>query len=127
LTHTVNSGPGPLAKIVPPLRYPRDQQALWQALNDGTINTFGSDHAVVMKAQKISHDIWSCHPGFPGTGLLLPVLLSEGFHKGRLSLGQIANITAGNPARVFHLPSSLSLLWFLAGFSARRDFLAGAL
>ena len=104
LTHTAESSLGPLAKILPPLRYPRDREALWKALQDGTIDTFGSDHAVVMKAQKVDQNIWTSHPGFPGTGLLLSVLLSEGFHKGRLSLGQIANITAGNPARVFRLP-----------------------
>jgi dihydropyrimidinase len=78
-------------------------------LGDGTIDTFGSDHAVVMRAQKADQDIWTCHPGFPGTGLLLPVLLSEGFHKSRLSLGQLAKITAGNPARVFKLPGKGSI------------------
>ena len=44
-------------------------------------------------------------PGFPGAGMILPVLLSEGYHKRGVPLERIAQVTAGNAARVFGLTS----------------------
>ncbi|MFA7653926.1 MAG: amidohydrolase family protein [Candidatus Magasanikbacteria bacterium] len=36
---------GALAQMNPPLRTPEDQNALWQAINEGIIDTIGTDHA----------------------------------------------------------------------------------
>ncbi|MDH4266260.1 MAG: amidohydrolase family protein, partial [Deltaproteobacteria bacterium] len=39
----------------------------------------------------------------PGTPVLLPVLLGEGYHKRGLGLERIAELTSFNPARVYGL------------------------
>ncbi|MCU1615053.1 MAG: allantoinase [Frankiales bacterium] len=36
---------GPVMKVYPPIRKQEDQDALWAAINDGTIVSIGSDHA----------------------------------------------------------------------------------
>jgi dihydropyrimidinase len=42
-------------------------------------------------------------PGFPGAGMLLPIMLSEGYHKGRISLEKIAAVLSYNNAVVWGL------------------------
>ena len=102
LTHTKDSPEGNLAKVNPPLRDPDDQEALWQAIASGAIDTFGTDHCGVQREVK-SGDIWSAVPGFPGVATMLPVLLSEGVRRGRLTLAQVAAVTSYQTARIFNL------------------------
>jgi dihydropyrimidinase len=90
------------AKVKPPLRSAADQEALWQGLAEGSIHTVGSDHVPRRLAVK-DGSIWNPYTGCPGTATLLPVLLSEGYHKRGLSLGRIAELVALNPARLYGL------------------------
>jgi dihydropyrimidinase len=93
---------GSLGKVNPPLRDERSQELLWEGLRDGTVSCLGSDHStVVPRSQKVSNSIWDAVPGFPGMGMLLPIMLSEGYHKGRISLEQLAGVLCRNNARVY--------------------------
>jgi dihydroorotase-like cyclic amidohydrolase len=74
---------------------------LWQAVLDGRIDTVVSDHACCSEEEK-EGDFWSALPGFGGTALLYPYLLSEGPHRG-LSLARIVELASANPARAFGL------------------------
>ncbi len=47
-------------------------------------------------------DLWAALPGFGGTALLYPYLVSEGLKRG-LSLARIAELASANPARAFGL------------------------
>lgn len=104
LTHTSDTvfTPHTLGKINPPLRHPWDVKALWAGLADGTVDTIGSDH-VARRKEKKGGSIWTSSAGFPGTGAILPVLLSEGLHKRGLPVERIVELTASNPARIFGL------------------------
>jgi len=104
LTHTSETPlkPHTLGKINPPLRHAADVEALWAGLADGTIDTVGSDHAARRKEKKTG-TIWTSAAGFPGTGAILPVLLSEGLHKRGLAIERIVELTSYNPARIFGL------------------------
>jgi dihydropyrimidinase len=102
LTHTQDSEIGPVGKVNPPLRSDNDIAALWQGLADGTFDTVGSDH-VGRRFAKKQGNIWEASAGFPGLTTLLPVLLSEGYHKRGLSLSQIAYVSAYRPAEIFKL------------------------
>jgi len=102
LTHTKDSDVGGLAKVNPPVRTQRDADALWAAITDGTVAVVGSDHNSRPKARK-QGSIWKASAGFPGVTTLLPVLLSEGYHRRELSLQRIAALVSGNPARIFGL------------------------
>lgn len=93
---------GRLAKVNPPLRDAASAEMLWAGLRDGTVTCLGSDHStIVRKEDKLKDDIWDAVPGFPGMGMLLPIMLSEGYHKGRISLEQLARILCRNNAEVY--------------------------
>ncbi|MGH3680332.1 MAG: dihydroorotase [Natronosporangium sp.] len=97
------AGKGLGPKVNPPIRDRSDNEALWRAVAAGQIGTVASDHACCGEELK-GDDLWPAQPGFGGTALLYPVLLSEGYHKRGLSLARIADLVATNPARVFNLP-----------------------
>jgi dihydropyrimidinase len=102
LSLTVDSACGLLAKINPPVRTTVDADALWEAIEDGSIDTVGNDHAARMRADKAG-DVWHAGAAFPGVGTMLSVLLDEGFHKRSISLQRIAEISSFNTARIFNL------------------------
>lgn len=102
LTHDLNYAGGSLGKVNPPLRCPEDNIALWEGIQDRTIDTLGTDHVAYKKSEK-DDNIWEARPGFPGVGTLLPVLLSEGVNKGRLRLERLVEMAAYRPAVLFGL------------------------
>jgi dihydropyrimidinase len=103
LTQTIESPAGILAKIKPPIRTKDDQIAVWQAIQSGLIETIGSDHVGYMIKEKNCENIWKAHTAFAGTGLILPLLLSEGVNRNLISLQQLTRITSYNAARAFGL------------------------
>lgn len=104
LMHTADQGPGLLATVSPPIRHQEDQDALWDALADGRLDTVGSDSNPIMRDFKMGDGgFWNVKPGFDGVGFIVPSLLSGGHHARGMSLGRIAQIMAENPARIFGL------------------------
>ena len=102
LTLTETSDLGPLAKVNPPVRTQADQDRIWRAVLDGDIETVGTDHCAMPRSQKAG-DIWQASPGFPGMATMLPVMLTEGYHRRGMSLQQIARALSWNAARSFNL------------------------
>lgn len=102
LTLSHESQQGYLAKVMPPIRSSKDAQRIWKEVQGGTIDTIGTDHVANQLKLKISGDtVWDALAGFPGIGTLLPILLSEGVNKERLSLPQLASLTSLNAAKIF--------------------------
>jgi dihydropyrimidinase len=89
-------------KLRPPLRNPEDNEALWYGIQNGDINTVGSDH-VPRKLEAKMGDIWSPAAGAPGTPYLFPIMLSEGYHKRNIPLTKIAELLSLNPAQLYGL------------------------
>ena len=100
LTHHKEMDLCSIGKANPPFRAPEDTEALWAGLADGTIDVVASDHVPRKRATK-EKGIWQASQGFPGTATILPVLLSEGYHKGRLGLQRIAQLLTSRPAEIF--------------------------
>ena len=75
---------------------------MWEGLADGTIESVASDHVPRKRATK-EKPMWQASQGFPGTATILPVLLSEGYHKGRISLQRVCDSITAAPARIFDL------------------------
>ena len=98
LTHDMLEGTG--GKVNPPIRTRADVEALWDGVARGEINWVASDHACCMESDK-GDDLWPALPGFGGTALLYPVLLSEGVHKRGLPLERVAELVSAAPARAF--------------------------
>jgi dihydropyrimidinase len=67
------------------------------------LTSFGSDHIAYTRAEKNPGSIWTTRPAFGGTGMILPIFLSEGVNKGRMTIRQIAEIGSLNTARLFNL------------------------
>ncbi len=72
--------------------------------HDGSVTTIGSDH-VARKRETKDKDIWGASAGFPGSGLLLPLLLHEGYHRRGLPLDRIVELTSANAAKIYNMPS----------------------
>ncbi|WP_419394275.1 dihydroorotase [Cytobacillus praedii] len=92
---------GSFAKIAPPLRGKEDNEAHWQALADGTIDFVGTDHApyeIATEKDFPGATIWNTFPGIPGVETMVPILVSEGLNKGRLSLSRFVEVTSRNAA-----------------------------
>ena len=89
----------------PPLRAEEDQSALWSGLADGSLQVVGSDHCPFSTDQKkLGQDSFDRIPnGGPGVETLLPLLLSEGVGKGRLTMERLVEIVSTEPARLFGL------------------------
>jgi len=63
----------------------------------------GSDHCPSTKAVK-GADLWTARAGITGgSAMILPVLLTDGVRRGRLSLQQVVALTSYNAARLFGL------------------------
>jgi dihydroorotase-like cyclic amidohydrolase len=94
---------GVQGKVNPPLRGAPQVEALWRRLTDGTIDVLGSDHCPFTRAVKGS-DLWSARAGITaGSAMILPVLLTEGVRRGRLTLQQLVALTSANAAKLFGL------------------------
>jgi allantoinase len=91
------------AKINPPLRPGAEAEALWKLLAMDKIDLVTSDHAPWFPEHKEHESIFDCSAGTPGVQTLLPLMLSEGVAKGRISLDQMVNLLSENPAKTFGL------------------------
>ena len=92
---------GTLGKMNPPLRDFHAQQSLWKGVNDGTIDILASDHAPHLESEK-AVDIWTAPAGVPGVETLMPLMLNA-IKRNLLTLKRLIEMTAVNPARIFHL------------------------
>lgn len=98
--------PGYLAKVMPPVRSAADVSAVWAEVSSGGIDCIGTDHVANRLDLKLGGErVWGALAGFPGLGTMLPVLLSEGVARGRITLQDLARLTSGNAARIFGMRS----------------------
>jgi dihydropyrimidinase len=102
LTLSYEKQQGYLAKVMPPIRTKKDNQAVWDALSNNIIDTIGTDHvANQIKLKLGGEDVWDALAGFPGIGTVIPLLLSEGVNKDKISLEQLVRFTSLNAAKIF--------------------------
>jgi dihydropyrimidinase len=103
LVQNVQSTAGELLKVMPPVRTEEDNRATWNALQSGLITVLGTDHIPWTRAEKGEGDIWTLRPAFGSTGLMVPIMVSEGYNKSRLTIIDIARLTSQSAARAFGL------------------------
>ena len=80
------------------------QEAIWGALEDGTIDMLASDHAPHTREEKEIGwtDAWAAHTGTPGIQYQLPLMI-DAWHRDRISLPRLVDLVSTAPARVFGL------------------------
>ncbi|MGB9680555.1 MAG: dihydroorotase, partial [Thermoanaerobacteraceae bacterium] len=95
-----------LAKIAPPLRTKKDNEELWEGLKNGSVDFVATDHApyeVESEKVKEGFNIWTAYPGIPGVETMVPIIVSEGYNKGRISLSKMVDILSTNAAKHYGL------------------------
>lgn len=90
---------GTLAQQNPPIRELRHQEALWKALQKGTVDVIGSDHAPHTLEEK-GKPYPATPSGVPGVQTLVPLMLNH-VHNGKLTLQRFIELVCENPRWVF--------------------------
>ncbi|XVH31644.1 dihydroorotase [Haloferacaceae archaeon DSL9] len=90
-------------KVNPPVRSADDRETLWNRVADGTISCIGTDHCANLSDEKLGYDIRDSKLGFPSTPVMLPLILSEGVNRGRISLERAVEVTSTNTAKAWNL------------------------
>ena len=92
---------GFLAKMVPPVRTPEHQAALWEGMLEGSINTVGTDNTSrALATKKPEAGLHGSRPGLPALGTHLPALLHYGRERG-VPLEVLIERATRSPARVY--------------------------
>lgn len=104
LTEDVIKQLGPFAKGNPPLRSRQDMKALWQYVNDGSVDFIGSDHGPFLVSEKESglKDIFKAAAGPAAIELTLPLMLTA-VRDGKITLKRMVELLSENAARIFGL------------------------
>ncbi len=91
--------------LSPPLRKIEDQDALWKAIQEGTINTTGTDHCPFNLSQKSAgiDDFRKIPNGAGSVEHRFELLYSYGVLKNRISLEKFVDITSTHAAKIFGL------------------------
>jgi dihydropyrimidinase len=102
----------------PPVRTAEDNEALWQALTQDTLQVVATDHCpffydgttpieyegklIAIPGKELGADDFTKIPnGLPAVGDRLPVLWTYGVGAGRISPNQFVAFTSTNPAKIF--------------------------
>ncbi|WP_424768311.1 dihydroorotase [Paenibacillus sp. sgz302251] len=91
-------------KMNPPLRTPRDVQAVIEALEDGTIDMVVTDHAP-HSAEEKARGVQLAPFGIVGFETAFPLLYTKFVQTGQWTLGFLLKRMTTDPARVFRLPT----------------------
>jgi dihydroorotase len=93
---------GGVIRVNPPVREKRNQEPLFKALADGTVDMVATDHAPHSVEEKTRNDIWTVDCGFPGVETQMPMMLTE-VAAGRYNVSDYVRWSAANPAKVWGL------------------------
>jgi dihydropyrimidinase len=85
--------------VNPPLREKEDNEALWQGINDGTIETVATDHAPWTRAQK-GDNIMQAPMGMGNVfSTWLPAMITYGVNQRKITLEKMVEVCCTNPAK----------------------------
>ena len=92
---------GSLIKMNPSIKTRADNEALWQALRDGTIPVIATDHAPHTLAEK-ALPFPQCPSGLPAVENSLSLMLTE-VNRGQLTIEQLVHSMCEAPAMVWNI------------------------
>ena len=93
---------GAFGTVLPRFKTADDNEAVWEAVLDGSIDMVATDHAPHSREEKQTglEDIWKAPTGVPEVELSLPLMLTQ-VNKGKLSLPQLVGLMAETPAKEY--------------------------
>jgi len=106
MTHEDRERHGAYCCMKPELATEDDLKAMWEGVDDGTIDFFATDHAPHTKEEKESDEIFY---GIPGVETFFPLLYTE-FTKRNWSLSKLSAMTSHNTFNTFKVADKKGLL-----------------
>ncbi len=88
----------------PPLRTQEDTERLWKGINQGVIDTIGSDHAPHTLEEKMK-PLGSSPSGLPGVETTLPLMLNA-YHQKRVELCRLVELMHDSILEIFSVPAN---------------------
>ncbi|HEV2037861.1 MAG TPA: dihydropyrimidinase [Candidatus Eremiobacteraceae bacterium] len=95
----------------PPMRQPKDQQALWRALSSGLLQVVSTDHCPfyydgakpgAIRGKELGEGDFSKIPnGVPGIEDRQMIMWDKGVNGGHFNANRFVELTATNPAKIF--------------------------
>ena len=92
---------GSYVQMNPPIRAKHHQEALWKAINNGLVDTLGSDHAPHTREEK-EQPYPQSPSGMPGVQTLVPIMLNH-VNNGKLSLERFVDLVCHGPQRIYNI------------------------
>jgi dihydroorotase len=90
---------GTLTQMNPPIRSARHREALWKAIQDGTVDIMATDHAPHTWSEKLA-GYPNTPSGLTGVQTLVPLML-DFVNQKKISLERFVELTSKNPAKIF--------------------------
>ena len=87
-----------LLRMKPELKTKKDNEELWRALADGTIDTVGTDHAPHLIEEKLAKLTF----GIPGVENSLEMML-KGVDDGKITMERLIKVMCTKPAEIFKI------------------------
>ncbi|MFH0811480.1 MAG: amidohydrolase family protein [Pseudomonadota bacterium] len=93
-----------LALTTPAYKPPESLARLWEGIKGDEVDCIATDSSANRGKEKIGDGtLWKMQLSWQEMPTLLPMMVSEGFHKGRMTLNQLVKLTSYNPAKIFGL------------------------
>lgn len=89
-------------KCNPAIKSSHDKLALLRGIQDGYIDTIGSDHAPHLREEKFTDSYFTAKSGFPSIQHNLP-LIADYFLRNKLSLTSLVTLACHNPATLYQI------------------------
>jgi dihydropyrimidinase len=100
LSLPIDSPGGLKGKMVPPIR--GDADALWAAIEAGTIDCVGTDNTSKLLSEKnLAGGLWGATAGYPVLATHLPALLTAGTCQRDIAIERIIDVATRRPAQSF--------------------------
>lgn len=87
-----------LYRMKPELKTKADTEYLWESINDGSVDTIGTDHAPHLLSEKLEKITF----GMPGVETSLGLMLTA-CNQGKITLEKIQELMCENPAKIFKI------------------------
>lgn len=89
-------------KCNPAIKSAHDKRALWRGVQDGYIDTIGSDHAPHLREDKFTDSYFTAKSGFPSIQHNF-VLMSDRFNRNKLKITDLVRLMCHNPATLYRI------------------------
>ena len=89
-------------KCNPAIKSSHDKRALWRGMQDGYIDTIGSDHAPHLREEKFTDSYFTAKSGFPSIQHNFALML-DNFKRNKLKISDLVRLMCHNPATLYRI------------------------